>query len=239
MPPKPHKISCPTPKMIQKVQQIYDNDLPTSNLPHNASKIQINHMFTDEGRKQSLDQLLKGNNANIWKTALSNELGRLAQGVQDIKGNDVVDFIPYQSVPQGRIITYANMVCDIHPLKSEKYRVHLTVGGDRLQYPDDTASPAASLLEAKLLINSTISQSAQNARFMTINIKDFFLQTIMSEAEYMKIHEKYFLADIREQYSIDKLVHVDSYVYCKIKKGMYGLKQAARLAYEKLKMHLA
>ena len=66
------------------------------------------------------------------------------------------------------------MVCDIRPLKSEKYQVRLTVGGDRLQYLDDTASPAATLLETKLLLNSTISQSAQNARFMTINIKDFF-----------------------------------------------------------------
>ena len=81
LPPKPHKILCPTPKMIQKVQQIYDNDLPTSNLPHSVLKIQINHMFNDKDRKQSLDQLLKGKNANIWKTALSNELGRLAQGV--------------------------------------------------------------------------------------------------------------------------------------------------------------
>ena len=108
------------------------------------------------------------------------------------------------------------MVRDIRPLKSEKYRVRLTVGGDRLQYPDDTASPVASLLEAKLLINSTISQSTQNTRFMTIDIKDFFLQMIMSEAEYMKIHEKHFLEDIREKYSIDKMVHVDGYVYCKI-----------------------
>ena len=125
LPPKPHKILCPTQKMIQKVQKIYDNDLPKSNLPHNASKIQINHMFNGEGRKQSLDQLLKGNNANIWKTALSNELDRLTQGVRDIKGNDVVDFLPYQSVPPGQIVTYSNMVCDIHPLKSEKYRVLL------------------------------------------------------------------------------------------------------------------
>ena len=89
-----------------------------------------------------------------------------------------MDFIPYSKVPKGRIVTYANMVCDIRPLKTEKFRVRLTVGGDRLQYPDDTASPAASLLEAKLLINSTISQSAQMARFMTIDIKDFFCRQL-------------------------------------------------------------
>ena len=61
----------------------------------------------------------------------------------------------------------------------------------------------------------------------------------MSNAEYMKIHKKYFLKDICEKYSIQQLVHTDGYVYCRIKKGMYGLKQAARLAYDELKAHLA
>ena len=120
-------------------------------------------------------------------------MGRLSQGVRDIEGNDVIDFIQFSDVPTDRIVTYSNMVCDIRPLKKEKFEVRLTVGGDRLQYPDDTASPAATLLETKLLLNSTISQSAQGARFMTHDIKDFFLQTVMKRPEYMKIHSKYFL----------------------------------------------
>ena len=60
----------------------------------------------------------------------------------------------------------------------------------------------------------------------------------MENCEYMKIHEKYFLDDIRKKYKIDEKIH-NNYVYCKIKRGMYGLKQAARLAYDKLKEHLA
>ena len=109
----------------------------------------MNHMYDDTtGRKQSLDTLLK-KKLKIWGTALSNELGRLAQGVRDIEGNNVIDFIPYNEVPQDRLVTYSNMVCDIRLLKTEKFRVRLTVGGDRLQYPDDMASPAATLLETK------------------------------------------------------------------------------------------
>ena len=73
---------------------------------------------------------------------------------------------------------------------------------------------------------------------MTLDIKDFFLQTIMKRAEYMRIHSKYFLSDIREKYNIDDLVAEDGYVYCKIKKGMYGLKQATRLAYDALVANL-
>ena len=69
---------------------------------------------------------------------------------------------------------------------------------------------------------------------MTIDIKDFFLQSFMKDAEYMRIHSKYFFQDIREKYNIDKLITPNGYVYCKIKRGMYGLKQAPRLAYDNL-----
>ena len=50
--------------------------------------------------------------------------------------------------------------------------------------------PAASLIESKLLLNTTISQSAQGAQFMTLDIKNFFLQTIMDEQDFVQIQEK-------------------------------------------------
>jgi len=37
----------------------------------------------------------------------------------------------------GKAVTYGNFICDIRPLKSEKYRTRLTVGGDRLPYEAD------------------------------------------------------------------------------------------------------
>ena len=74
---------------------------------------------------------------------------------------------------------------------------------------------------------------------MCIDIKDFFLQSILPEYEYMRIHEKYFYPDIRQKYNIGSLINEDGYVYCRLKKGMYGLKQAARLAHDKLVTVLA
>ena len=120
--------------------------------------------------------------AGVWGTSLSNELGRLAQGVRDIVGNDVIDFISYQDVPNNKKVTYANMVCGYRPLKSDPYRVRLTVGGDKLDYFLDAVSPAASLLETKILLDSVISDTKDGARFMTIDIKDFFLQTLMQDS---------------------------------------------------------
>ena len=94
----------------------------------------------------SLDALLSSTSAYIWERAVSCELGRLAQGFFGIKGNDVIDFISKNNIQSNKTVTYARMVCDFRPFKQEKFKVRLTVGGDRLHYNDDTASPAASLL---------------------------------------------------------------------------------------------
>ena len=131
------------------------------------------------------------------------------------------------------------MVCDYRPLKKETHRVRLTVGGDKLDYNFDAASPAASLIDTKLLLNSVISDSAKGAKFMTLDIKDFFLQTKMEDPEFMKIHAKYFDDTLRTKYNLSSIIGKDNYVYCQINKGMYGLKQAARLAHDDLVKHLA
>ena len=50
----------------------------------------------------------------------------------------------------------------------------------------------------------------------------------------MRIHGKYYFPDIRQKYAIDKIINADGYVYCKIGKGMYALKQAAMLSRENI-----
>ena len=59
----------------------------------------------------------------------------------------------------------------------------------------------------------------------------------MSRAEYKIIHSKYFSTDIIDQYQIDGLIAAYGYVYIKIIKGMYGLKQTAIIAYHHLIFH--
>ena len=141
-----------------------------------------------------------------------------------------MDFIRKDTIPTHKKITYANMVCGYRPSKADPFRTRLTVGGDKLDFWGDSASPAASLLKTKLLLNSVISDAKWGARFVSIDIKDFFLQSTLSDYEYMRIHSKYFMSDIRQKYDIDNLIDANGYVYSRIKKGMYGLKQAAKLA---------
>ena len=69
---------------------------------------------------------------------------------------------------------------------------------------------------------------------MPSNLKDFFLATPMTNAEYVRVLRKQFPADIIRSYKLTNLVAPDGYIYIKIKKGTYGLNQAANLAYQNL-----
>jgi hypothetical protein len=93
----------------------------------------------------------------LWKRGFGNECGRLFQGIRDIPGTDTCFFIKLTNIPKDRKITYGKIVCDYKPHKTEKERVRLTVGGDRLDYSGDVATSTADITTFKILINSTLS----------------------------------------------------------------------------------
>ena len=69
------------------------------------------------------------------------------------------------------------------------------------------------MLETKLLLNSTIADAHLGARFMTMDLKYFFLATPMARPEYMRSHSKYFPPEIKALYKIDFLIGSEGYVY--------------------------
>ena len=113
----------------------------TKHLQAQLLQDKIKLLITASGKKHTIDSLLQID-PHTQGSALSNEVGRLAQGYQNIKGNNTLCFIPKKLVPQNLNVAYANMVCDYRPNKKEKHRVRLTVGGDVLNYFGDSASPA-------------------------------------------------------------------------------------------------
>jgi hypothetical protein len=92
------------------------------------------------------------------------------------------------------------------------------------------------LTTAKNLINSVIS--TLGAKFLVIDIKNFYLNTPLGRFEYMFIN----LSSLPQE-TIDKcdLIELaqDGNVYIEIQKGMYGLTQAGILANELLQLNLA
>jgi hypothetical protein len=95
----------------------------------------------------------------------------------------------------------------------------------------------ANLTTAKLLINSTISTSG--AKFLGINLANFYLKTPMPNPKYMHLGLEIIPNEIIDHYNLHDIVTPDSWVYIEIRKGMYGLPQAGILANQLLKKCLA
>ena len=119
-----------------------------------------------------------------WSISFGNKIGRLAQGMPGrVEGTNTIFFIPKASVPVDRWkdVTYGRIVCNIRDNKVETHRTRLTIGGDRINYPEDFEIPTAELLMVKLLLNSVIS--TPEARYMTMDIKNFYLNTPLKRLE--------------------------------------------------------
>ena len=97
-----------------------------------------------------------------------------------------------------------------------------------MNYPGDYGTPTVNLLTVKLLLNSVVS--TPNAKFMTINIKDFYLYTPMSRYEYMRLKLSDLPADFVKHYDLAAKATGYGYVYVEIRRGMYGLPQSGLLA---------
>jgi hypothetical protein len=171
----------------------------------------------------------------LFEIGLSNELGRICQGIRDIAGTNTAFFIDLHNIPKDRKITYGKLVCDFKPNKTEKYRVSLAVRGDRLDYSGDTATSTADITTFKILINSTLSTN--EAKMMMMDIKNYYTGTPLPTYEYMRLPLTILPHDIIEKYDLKRLA-VNGWVYMEIRKGMYGLKQAGLLANQLLQKRL-
>ena len=78
------------------------------------------HLYNKLGKKETIDSLLTGSHSATSLTALTNELGRLTNGVHGcVCATNTIRFILQSDIPSDRHITYANFICDYRPHKSE------------------------------------------------------------------------------------------------------------------------
>ena len=121
----------------------------------------------------------------IWEKGMCREVGRLSNGYEDIVSTNTKRFISRAELPKGAKLTYMRIVCTHKPTKSDKFRVRLCAGGDRLVYDGPLRTPTAELPTVKLHVNSTIS--TKGARYMTGDIKNFYLGTRMEKIRICQI----------------------------------------------------
>ena len=73
---------------------------------------------------------------------------------------------------------------------------------------------------------------------MTIDIKDFYLNTPMAQYKYMLLNLCDIPEDVSRHYNLATKVKNDRYVYIKIRCGMYGLPQSGILSQQLLEKRL-
>ena len=176
-------------------------------------------------------ELRNSSDGSQWEQGMCNELGRLFQGYKEVKGTNTARWIKIAEMPQGRKATYVRIVVADRPLKAEPRRVRITVGGDKVDYPGEVSTKTTELVTCKILLNAVVS--TPGAKFMTMDLKDFFLGNPLPRKEYARIPVHLVPQAIVELYNLQDYAH-DGHYYMEISKGMYGLPQASRVAYDAL-----
>ena len=105
--------------------------------------------------------------------------------------------------------------------------VRITVGDDTLPYANDAGSPAVDLLETKLLLKSTVSDTKKGEKFMCLDVKDHFLATPMDSNEFMRVKSKHIPVGIMNRHNTNSMIHNDDWVHIRVQKDMPGLKKSA------------
>jgi Reverse transcriptase (RNA-dependent DNA polymerase) len=172
-----------------------------------------------------------------WQQSAANEFGRLAQGIGGrVKGTNTIRFIKKQEIPTDRKPTYPRFVCELKPQKVEKTRTRLTLGGNLIDYPGDVSTRTADMDTIKIVLNSTVS--TPDARFCSMDITNFYLNTKMDRPEYVRIPIALIPEEVINDYKLRELVDDQGNIYAIVEKGMYGLPQAGILANKALRDRL-
>jgi hypothetical protein len=185
----------------------------------------------ETGKKLTYRNAMNGHDREEWRAANAREIRKLAIETKTIR------FIARSEVPKDRKVVYYNPQIKTKTVDGVlTYRVRGTIGGDQVDYNGQKASNAAEMTTIKILYNSVVSE--MKAKFMKIDIKDFYLGTTLPRLEYMRISEHQLDDELANELGILHLKY-NGYYYCEVSKGIYGLPHAGKLANEKLVKVLA
>ena len=92
------------------------------------------------------------------------------------------------------------------------------------------------LLTVKLLLNSVVL--TPNAKFTTIDFKDFYLNTPMARSKYMRLKLGDLPNIVVHKYKLESKATNDGYIHVEIRRGMYGLTHVGLIAQQLLEKRL-
>ncbi len=178
----------------------------------------------------------------VWQTAFGKDFGSMAQGDNKTgqKGTNAMYVMTHDKIARTIVVnkhfTYGNPVVDYRPQKEFPHHIQITAGGNLIKYDASASVQTADLDTTKLDWNSLIS--TQDARYMCLDIKNFYLTAALEYYEYMKIPLTLFPAWIVEQYDLIKHA-LHGFVHLEMRRAVWGLPQAGILANKRLRQKLA
>ena len=144
------------------------------------------------------------------------ELGRLAEGYQDIPGINTIKFMTHEeikNIPSDCTVTYARIFVDYRAHKDDPNMVRITVGGNLIKYPGELTTRTPDLTTTKVMWNIVIS--TRNARYMCADVKNFNLCTPLERYEYMRMPINLIPQEFINLYDLGSKVK-NGYVYIEI-----------------------
>jgi hypothetical protein len=166
--------------------------------------------------------------AEVWMMVFGKDIGGMSQGNNRTsqKGTNAM-FVMLPSdvpnIPKNRVVTYVRVVVDHCPPKADPNRIRITAGGNLINYPGKLTTQTADITTAKLLWNSVLS--TPGAKYMTLDIKNFYLSAPLDQFEYMHIPFALFPPWIIEQYALKDKV-LNGHICLEMQCAMWGLPQA-------------
>jgi len=180
--------------------------------------------------------------AEVWQTAFGKDFGGMCQGDNKTgqKGTNAMFVMTHDEIAHAlrakRVFTYGNPVVDHRPQKEDPHRIRITAGGNLIKCEEEISVRTADINTAKLHWNSVISTIG--ARYMCLDIGNFYLTAALEYFEYMRIPLALFLAWTIEQYNLKELA-LNGYVHLEMRRAVWGLPQAGILANKRLRRKLA
>jgi len=185
---------------------------------NNAQTTSLNQ--NEDGTPLTYRTAKSGPNKDSWQLAEDAEISRLLDSATMLPKhpND-------QPTERRKDTTYYNPQTKEKITNDEKvYRIRGTIGGDRINYTGSTKANTAALPVVKMLLQSVVSEDAE---FMTVDIKDFYLNTSLPRSEWMRIPLKFLSPAVIEKYHLQPFIHNGAILF-EVVKSLYGLPHAGK-----------
>ena len=103
---------------------------------------------------------------------------------------------------EGKTPTYARIVIDFRPQKSDPNRVRISAGGTLIKCPGELTTRTAAITTTIIIWNGVIG--TKGAQYRCLDVGDFYLKTQMEKNEYMEIPLALFPEWTRNQYNLNE-----------------------------------